>query len=200
MTEGKTEGDFWQAITETSDRLFTGVSDANERLYALSVGSLELARDRQREFTGLSRRWTQAPLDLPRLAVAATESILRLLINYLELNELWLRAIAGRPQETAGLLETSPGPSNQSGEAPTSTLAESTRESSVQPAEVNVQEAAKTEVAVEAYCLRCRAKRSMIEPREVMVRGGRIHTQGMCRNCGNPVSRIGPIGASARRP
>jgi len=168
MTERRANSDFWKALAETLDRLFTRVSDVNEHLHTLSVASLELARDRQREITGLSRRWIEAPSDLPRLAVAGAECAHRLQINYVELSELWLRGLAGRTRDTGDLVQHPPAPSKRSGEGSTS-----------------------TRVVVEAYCLRCRSKRSMHEPEEVVMEGGRVRTQGKCSDCGRLISRLG---------
>ena len=187
MTERKVNSDFWKALAETLDRLFTRVSDVNEHLHTLSVASLELARDRQREITGLSRRWIEAPSDLPRLAVAGAECARRLQINYVELSELWLRGLAGRTRETADLVQHPPAPSKHSGEGSTSTRY------SEQRAEATVDKASKTQVVVEAYCLRCRSKRSMHEPEEVVMEGGRVRTQGKCSDCGRLISRMGSL-------
>ena len=188
MADRKANSDTWKALTETLDRLFARVGDVNDQIHALSVASLELARDRQREITELNRRWIEAPSDLPRLAVAGWECARRLQINYVELSELWLRGLAGRTgetAETAGMVRHLPAPSKHSGEASTSTRY------SEQPAEATADEAPKTEVVVEAYCLRCRSKRSMLEPEEVVMEGGRVRTQGKCSDCGRLISRLG---------
>ena len=169
MADRKANSDIWKALTETLDRLFTRVSDVNDHIHALSVASLELARDRQREITGLSRRWIEAPTDLPRLAVAGAECARRLQINYVELSELWLRGLAGRTPETADTVRHLPAPSKHSGEA------------------------SKAEVVGEAYCLQCRSKRSMHEPEEVVMEGGRVRTQGKCSDCGRLISRMGRL-------
>ena len=187
MADRKANSDIWKALTETLDRLFTRVSDVNDHIHALSVASLELARDRQREITGLSRRWIEAPTDLPRLAVAGAERGPRLQINYVELSELWLRGLAGRTRETADMAQHLPAPSEHSGEASTSTRY------SEQPAEATADEASRTEVVGEAYCLKCRSKRSMHEPEEVVMKGGRVRTQGKCSDCGRLISRMGPL-------
>ena len=192
MTERKANSDFWKALPEMLDRLFTRVSDVNEHLHTLSVASLELARDRQREITGLSRRWIEAPSDLPGLAVAGAECARRLQTNYVELSALWLRGLAGRTRDTRDLVQHPPAPSKRSGDGSTSTRY------SEQPAEATVYEASKTEVVVEAYCLRCGSKRSMLEPEEVVMEGGRVRTQGKCSDCGRLISRLGrPVSTGA---
>jgi deazaflavin-dependent oxidoreductase (nitroreductase family) len=58
---------------------------------------------------------------------------------------------------------------------------------------VAIEGAAEADVVVEAYCLRCGAKRPMDKPEEAVLPGGRVRTHGRCRDCGNPMSRMGSI-------
>jgi len=44
---------------------------------------------------------------------------------------------------------------------------------------------------MEAYCLKCRAKRDISDPKQVTLKNGRPATQGTCPNCGTKISRIG---------
>lgn len=43
---------------------------------------------------------------------------------------------------------------------------------------------------VEAYCVKCKAKRIMEDPREVEMKGGRKAMQGKCPKCGTKMFRI----------
>ncbi len=44
---------------------------------------------------------------------------------------------------------------------------------------------------MEAYCLKCREKREMINPEQVTLKNGRPATKGDCPACGTKVFRIG---------
>ncbi|MFQ6019132.1 MAG: DUF5679 domain-containing protein [Dehalococcoidia bacterium] len=44
---------------------------------------------------------------------------------------------------------------------------------------------------MQAYCLKCRAKREMRNPQRVTLKNGRPATQGTCPNCGTKMYRIG---------
>lgn len=44
---------------------------------------------------------------------------------------------------------------------------------------------------MQAYCMKCRAKREMRDPRQVVMRNGRPATQGTCPVCGTKMFRIG---------
>jgi len=44
---------------------------------------------------------------------------------------------------------------------------------------------------MEAYCVKCRAKREMREPKDVVFKNGRPATQGKCPTCGSKIFRIG---------
>lgn len=44
---------------------------------------------------------------------------------------------------------------------------------------------------VEAYCLKCRQKREIRDPKQVTLKNGMLATQGVCPICGTKVFRIG---------
>jgi len=44
---------------------------------------------------------------------------------------------------------------------------------------------------MQAYCLKCRAKREMRNPQKVTLKNGRPATQGTCPECGTKMYRIG---------
>jgi hypothetical protein len=44
---------------------------------------------------------------------------------------------------------------------------------------------------MQAYCLKCRAKREMRNPQKVTLKNGRPATKGSCPTCGTAVYRIG---------
>lgn len=43
---------------------------------------------------------------------------------------------------------------------------------------------------MDAYCLKCRTKREIRNPRTVNLKDGRSSSQGTCQVCGTKVSRI----------
>ncbi len=43
---------------------------------------------------------------------------------------------------------------------------------------------------VEAYCVKCKAKKEMKEPKEVTMKNGRKAMKGKCPNCGTSMFRI----------
>jgi hypothetical protein len=43
---------------------------------------------------------------------------------------------------------------------------------------------------VEAYCVKCKAKKEMNDPIEVVLKNGRRAMQGKCPVCGTKLSRI----------
>jgi Zn finger protein HypA/HybF involved in hydrogenase expression len=47
------------------------------------------------------------------------------------------------------------------------------------------------EVAMQAYCVKCRAKREMKDPKAITMKNGKPATQGTCPNCGTKMFRIG---------
>jgi len=44
---------------------------------------------------------------------------------------------------------------------------------------------------VEAYCVKCKAKRVMKDPKKVTMKNGKPAMQGICPVCGTKVFRIG---------
>ena len=52
--------------------------------------------------------------------------------------------------------------------------------------------------AVEAYCVKCKAKREMKDPTETTMKNGRPATTGTCSVCGTKLFKIGKgAGAAA---
>ena len=49
---------------------------------------------------------------------------------------------------------------------------------------------------VEAYCVKCRAKREIKDPKQVTMKNGKPATQGICPVCGTKLFRIGSSAAS----
>jgi hypothetical protein len=47
------------------------------------------------------------------------------------------------------------------------------------------------EVAMQAYCVKCRAKREMKNARQITMKNGKPATQGVCPVCGTKMFRIG---------
>ncbi len=45
--------------------------------------------------------------------------------------------------------------------------------------------------AVEAYCMKCRAKREMRDAKAITMKNGKPATQGVCPTCGTKMFRIG---------
>jgi RNase P subunit RPR2 len=44
---------------------------------------------------------------------------------------------------------------------------------------------------VEGYCVKCRAKREIQDPKKVTLKSGRPATKGTCPKCGTKMFRIG---------
>jgi hypothetical protein len=44
---------------------------------------------------------------------------------------------------------------------------------------------------MEAYCLKCKGTKKILEPVEKILKNGRAATQGICESCGAKVFRIG---------
>ncbi len=44
---------------------------------------------------------------------------------------------------------------------------------------------------MEAYCVKCKAKREMKDPKEVTMKNGRPATEGTCSECGTRMFKIG---------
>jgi DNA-directed RNA polymerase subunit RPC12/RpoP len=46
---------------------------------------------------------------------------------------------------------------------------------------------------VQAYCVKCRKKVEMKNPKQIKMKNGRDAVQGICPNCGIKVFRIGKL-------
>jgi len=46
---------------------------------------------------------------------------------------------------------------------------------------------------MQAYCVKCRTKREMKEPKAITMKNGRAATQGVCPKCGTKMFRIGTV-------
>ncbi len=44
---------------------------------------------------------------------------------------------------------------------------------------------------MQAYCMKCRAKKEIKDPRRITMKNGRPATQGLCSTCRTKVFRIG---------
>ncbi len=44
---------------------------------------------------------------------------------------------------------------------------------------------------MEAYCMKCKAKREMDSPQKITMKNGRPATQGVCGLCGTKMFKIG---------
>jgi DNA-directed RNA polymerase subunit RPC12/RpoP len=44
---------------------------------------------------------------------------------------------------------------------------------------------------MQAYCVKCRKKVNVVEPKAVTLKNGRPATKGKCPNCGTKVFKIG---------
>ena len=44
---------------------------------------------------------------------------------------------------------------------------------------------------MQAYCVKCRTKKEMINPRAIKTKNGKPATQGTCPSCGTKMFRIG---------
>jgi len=44
---------------------------------------------------------------------------------------------------------------------------------------------------MEAYCMKCKTKREMKDPKSVTLKNGKPATQGVCPTCGTKMFRIG---------
>ena len=47
------------------------------------------------------------------------------------------------------------------------------------------------DITMQAYCVKCRAKREMADPVQVTMKNGKAATQGKCPVCGTKMFRIG---------
>jgi len=44
---------------------------------------------------------------------------------------------------------------------------------------------------MKAYCVKCRAKKEMKDPKSITMKNGKPATQGLCPTCGTKMFRIG---------
>lgn len=56
---------------------------------------------------------------------------------------------------------------------------------------VRQESAEGVEVGMEAYCVRCRAKREVKDPKSITMKNGKPATQGICPVCSTKLFRIG---------
>ena len=45
--------------------------------------------------------------------------------------------------------------------------------------------------AKEGYCVKCKAKKEIVDPKEITMKNGRPATQGLCPTCGTKIFKIG---------
>ena len=48
-------------------------------------------------------------------------------------------------------------------------------------------------MAIEAYCVKCKQKREMRDPKESLTKNGKPIVKGKCPECGTTICRIGAI-------
>ncbi len=53
-------------------------------------------------------------------------------------------------------------------------------------------------MATEAYCVKCKTKRTMKSEEQITMKNGRPATQGICPVCGTKMFKIGSSGAKAK--
>lgn len=44
---------------------------------------------------------------------------------------------------------------------------------------------------MEGYCMKCKAKKEMLDPQQVTTKNGRQMTKGKCPDCGTTICKIG---------
>lgn len=44
---------------------------------------------------------------------------------------------------------------------------------------------------MQAYCVKCRASKEIQGPKAIMMKNGKLATQGLCPTCGTKIFRIG---------
>jgi len=44
---------------------------------------------------------------------------------------------------------------------------------------------------MQAYCVKCRAKKEMNDPKAISMKNGKLAIQGICPTCGTKIFRIG---------
>ncbi|HIS39469.1 MAG TPA: hypothetical protein IAC12_01275 [Candidatus Aphodovivens avistercoris] len=48
-------------------------------------------------------------------------------------------------------------------------------------------------MAIEAYCVKCKEKKEMVDPQESLTKNGKPITKGKCPVCGTTICRIGKV-------
>ena len=48
-------------------------------------------------------------------------------------------------------------------------------------------------MAIEAYCVKCKAKKEMLDPQEGTTKNGKPIVKGKCPDCGTTICRIGAV-------
>lgn len=48
-------------------------------------------------------------------------------------------------------------------------------------------------MAIEAYCVKCKEKKEMVDAKEELTKNGKPITKGKCPSCGTTMCRIGAI-------
>ena len=46
---------------------------------------------------------------------------------------------------------------------------------------------------IEAYCVKCKAKKAMVDPKEGLTKNGKPIVKGKCPDCGTTICRIGAV-------
>ena len=49
------------------------------------------------------------------------------------------------------------------------------------------------EMKIEAYCVKCKAKKAMVDPKEDLTKNGKPIVKGKCPDCGTTICRIGAV-------
>ena len=56
---------------------------------------------------------------------------------------------------------------------------------------VNTTDNKKEAKLMQAYCVKCRSKKEMKDPKSITMKNGKPATQGVCPTCGTKMFRIG---------
>jgi hypothetical protein len=54
-----------------------------------------------------------------------------------------------------------------------------------------LQEVTARMAAKEGYCVKCKAKKDIVDPQDITMKNGRPATQGTCPDCGTKIFKIG---------
>jgi hypothetical protein len=58
-------------------------------------------------------------------------------------------------------------------------------------AKAHDEEVGSNMAAKEGYCVKCKAKKEMKDPQDIVMKNGRPATQGICPDCGTKIFKIG---------